>query len=280
GRISADQFLGGEMRIDAARSELAVDRIGRDLKINRIAAAESIVRVANANMERAIRVVSVERGYDPRDFALVGFGGCGGLHACEIAAELGIRTVIVPSLAGALSALGMLLADHTRDYSASALQSRKIERIFRDLERKARRDMPRCRVARSADLRYAGQSYELNVPWNAADVAAPFHRLHHSIYGYSNPERAVEIVTVRVKATIVVSKPKLRAERGTRAKGLEKRRIRTGGSWRLVPVYQRSGVPSRAVGGPALVTDYGATTLIPDGWRFAVDRAGNLIITQ
>jgi N-methylhydantoinase A len=116
GRISAGQFLGGEMRIDVSRAEAAVDRIARRLSLDRVAAAEGIVRVANANMERAIRVVSVERGRDPRDFALVAFGGCGGLHACEIASELGIRVVVVPQMAGALSALGMLLADRVRDY--------------------------------------------------------------------------------------------------------------------------------------------------------------------
>ena len=121
GRISAAQLLGGAMSIDVERAGAAVDRIARTMKLDRIAAAAGILRVANANMERAIRVVSVERGYDPRDFALVAFGGSGGLHACEIARELGIRTVIVPEYAGALSALGMLMADAVRDYAAGAL---------------------------------------------------------------------------------------------------------------------------------------------------------------
>src|SRR5207237_6709072 len=121
GRISAAQLLGGAMAIDVERAGAAVDRIARTLKLDRIAAAAGILRVANANMERAIRQVSVERGEDPRDFPLVAFGGGGGLHACEIADELGIGTVIVPRMAGALSALGMLLADRTRDYSVGAL---------------------------------------------------------------------------------------------------------------------------------------------------------------
>src|SRR5262249_3559284 len=157
-------------------------------------------RVANANMERAIRVVSVERGHDPRDFALVGFGGCGGLHACEIAAELGIRVVILPEFAGALSALGMLMADRVRDYSASALQHAHPGQRFADLERAAPADMPGCKLERSADLRYLGQSYELNVPWQPKDFASPFHKQHEKVYGYSDPGRQVEIVTVRVKA--------------------------------------------------------------------------------
>ena len=131
GRIAADQFLGGEMHIEAARAAAAVDRLARVLKRNRVTVAEGIVRIANANMERAIRVVSVERGRDPRDFPLVAFGGCGGLHACEMAEELGIRTVIVPRFAGALSALGMLLADRVRDYSAGVLDPPRSRSVLR-----------------------------------------------------------------------------------------------------------------------------------------------------
>jgi N-methylhydantoinase A len=202
GRITADQLLGGQMHIDVGRAEAAVDEIARRIAADRITAAEGILRVANANMERAIRVVSVERGHDPRDFALVGFGGCGGLHACEIAGELGIRTVIVPHLAGALSALGMLLADRVRDYSASALHCSDVELRFRELEASALQDMPGSRLERSADVRYAGQSYELNVPWRPPNSAVPFHQEHHKIYGYSDSGRGVEIVTVRVKASI------------------------------------------------------------------------------
>src|SRR6185369_1525000 len=138
GRISAAQLLGGAMSIDVERAGAAVDRVARKMKLDRIAAAAGILRVADANMERAIRVVSVERGYDPHDFALVAFGGSGGLHACEIARELGIETVIVPEYAGALSALGMLMADAVRDYAAGVLGRGDIEKQFDVLERRAR----------------------------------------------------------------------------------------------------------------------------------------------
>jgi N-methylhydantoinase A/oxoprolinase/acetone carboxylase beta subunit len=279
GRIAADQFLGGAMHIEVGRAETAVDEIARRLSTDRITAAEGILRVANANMERAIRVVSVERGYDPRDFALAGFGGCGGLHACEIAAELGIRTVIVPQMAGALSALGMLLADRVRDYSASALHCLDIETRFRELERTARRDMPGGRVQRSADVRYAGQSYELNVPWRPPDSAKLFHQEHHKVYGYSDPDRAVEIVTVRVKASIAVKKPVIRPEQAkARSTVAPARKVRIGGKWQRVPVYGRADLSSRRRSGPALIVDYGSTTLIPAGWRFLLDKAGNLVI--
>ena len=264
------------MRIDVGRAEAAVDRIAGQIATDRIRAAEGILRVANANMERAIRVVSVERGHDPREFALVGFGGCGGLHACEIAAELGISVVIVPQMAGALSALGMLLADRARDYSANALDCPGIDGRFRELERTARKDMPGCKLERSADLRYRGQSYELNVPWRPGDFARPFHEEHEKIYGYSDRERAVEVVTVRVKAAIEVVKPAIRREPGGGA-GERVRRVRVGGRWLRIPVYHRADLSAKRKAGPALVVDYGSTTLIPPGWQFILDGAGNLI---
>ncbi len=278
GRISAEQFLGGEMRIDVFRAKAAVDRIARELSIDLVAAAEGIIRVANANMERAIRVVSVERGRDPRDFVLVAFGGCGGLHACEIASELGIRVVVVPQMAGALSAFGMLLAERVRDYSASVLGRDDIEQRFRELERRARADMPKCRLERSADLRYTGQSYELNVPWSTDGSADPFHREHQRTYGYSSPDRAVEMVTIRVKASLSVKKPALRREPGSG--GVSMRKIRIDHKWIQAKVYQRGDLTSAPRRGPALVLDYGATTMIPFGWQFVVDRAGNLVIRQ
>ena len=280
GRIAAGQFLGGEMRIDLARAAAAVDRIARRIPASRIAAAEGILRVANASMERAIRVVSIERGHDPRDFALVAFGGCGGLHACEIAAELGIEAVVVPQMAGALSALGMLLADRVRDYSSSVLHGADIEARFLQLERKARADIPGCRLERSADIRYAGQSYELNVPWRPRDFARPFHQEHRRIYGYSDAGRDLEIVAVRVKASVGVIKPAIRRESGAPGAGESARRIRIGGRWVRTAVFQRAGLSAKPRKGPALVVDYGATILIPPGWRFVLDKAGNLVIRR
>src|ERR1700722_11965766 len=209
GRIAADQLVGGEMHLDTARSATAVDSVARRLGISRVRAAQGILRVANANMERAIRLVSVERGYDPRDFALVAFGGCGGLHACEMAQELGMQTVLVPEHAGALSALGMLLASHVRDYAAGVLNRSDFEREFLRLERTALKEMPKAELIRSADIRYTGQSYELTVPWRSDKPAAAFHQEHQRVYGYSNPERAIEIVTIRVRARLTVEKPRL-----------------------------------------------------------------------
>jgi N-methylhydantoinase A len=276
GRIQS--LLGGGMRVDADRAGTAVDRIARRLKLDQAAAAEGILRIANSNMERAIRVVSVERGYDPRDFALVAFGGCGGLHACEIAEQLGIRSVIVPQYAGALSALGMLMADAVRDYAAGVLGHDNIEGTVEVLEKRARRESPGARIERSADLRYHGQSYELNVPWTtAARACTAFHREHARIYGYSLPEREVEVVTTRVRARVTLDKPRI--VRPTMRQGTaEFRRVWISGSWRRVPVWNRDQLAKAPVSGPGLVLDYGSTTLVPPGWKFHVDRAGNLLM--
>jgi N-methylhydantoinase A len=276
GRIQS--LLGGGMRVDAARAASAIDRIGRRLKLGRAAAAAGILRVANSNMERAIRVVSVERGYDPREFALVAFGGCGGLHACEIAEQLEIRSVIVPQYAGALSALGMLMANAVRDYAAGVLGQLNVEHKFQVLEKRARLESPGAHLERSADLRYRGQSYELNVPWATAPRAfKAFHHEHARIYGYSLPERDVEVVTIRVRARITSTKPRI-IRPITRKGAAEVRRVWMSGSWRRIPVWNREELGKTRLKGPALVLDYGSTTMVPLGWRYHLDLAGNLLI--
>ncbi|MEP6714670.1 MAG: hydantoinase/oxoprolinase family protein [Terriglobia bacterium] len=246
GRIAPDQLLGGAMHIDPARAEAALTRLGVALGVNAKQAAAAVIRVANSNMERAIRAVSVERGEDPRDFPLVAFGGCGGLHACELATELGVKTVIVPAMAGALSALGMLLADKTRDYSVSVLGTKDHPAAFGKLEKLARKDQPQAGLERLADVRYAGQSYELTIPWES-----DFHKEHHRVYGYSDPARATETVTLRLRATVKVPKPRLTARR---------------------PV----AIPKA---GPALIRDYGSTTLVPRGWSIRQTASGSMILT-
>jgi N-methylhydantoinase A/oxoprolinase/acetone carboxylase beta subunit len=277
GRVEA--LLGGSLPMHADRAAAAVNRIAEQLKAPIADAAAGILRVANANMERAIRAVSVERGYDPRDFALAAFGGCGGLHACEIASELGIRTVIVPKYAGALSALGMLMADAVRDYSAGVLGRSDFGASFEALERRARRESPDAVLERSADLRYLGQSYEINVSFAGtfAASAARFHREHAKLYGYSNPTREVEVVTIRVRARTPLPKPKLKAARSGTGRSMT-RQVFIDGSWRSVKVWNRQDLGRTTRSGPALILDYGSTTLVPPGWTFQLDRSGSLLM--
>ena len=160
GRIAAGQLAGGSLPIDPTRARSSFEPLAQALRLSVEETAAGVLRVANATMSRAIRVVSVERGIDPRGFALVAFGGCGGLHACEMAEELGLSTVLAPALAGSLSALGMLLADRIRDHAAGVLGEPDPASHFAALEAQASAETPGARLERLADLRYQGQSYE------------------------------------------------------------------------------------------------------------------------
>ena len=174
------------------------------------------------------------------------------------------------------------MADAVRDYAAGALGRGDLERQFAILERRARRDSPAAEIERTADLRYRGQSYELNVPWNPqeqiAGAARAFHREHARVYGYATPEREIEIVTIRLRARQRLAKPKL--TRGPYRKGpTEIRRVWVEGGWRKIPALPRAEVSTRRAAGPALILDYGSTTLVPPGWWYRNDRSGNLLIT-
>ncbi len=276
-----NQLLGGEMPVDASRAAGAIDRVARRMGVSRESAAARILRVANANIERAIRVVSVERGYDSRDFTLVAFGGCGGLHACEIAEQLGIGTVLIPQHAGALSALGMLMADAVRDYSASGFDRANLEAEFAKLERRARIESKDATIERTADLRYRGQSYELNVPWgkSLAATIARFHRAHTKAYGHSRPGQEVETVTIRVRSRVSTRTPLLTR---TPYRSLPKapRVVWIDHGWRTIPVLDRAQLTSAPRKGPGLLLDYGSTTFVPSDWRFFVDPAGNAILQR
>jgi N-methylhydantoinase A len=268
------------MHLDTDRSAAAVDRIASRLAVDRITAAAGIIRVANAGMERAIRVVSVERGHDPRDFALLAFGGCGGLHACDIAEDLGIRTVLVPAQAGALSAVGMLLADNVRDYAAGVLNRTDIEKQFRILERRAARENRGAELARSADTRYVGQSYELNVPWRGKESSALFHAEHERTYGYADAKRPTEVVTIRVRARRAAEPLNLRISRSRPGKTKPaRRRVFVSGAWQEIAIFERARLPRR-LDGPALLVDYGSTTLIPPQWTAVIDRYGTLVVNR
>ncbi len=296
GRLDAAYFLGGRMPLDLARAREAAAALAARLGLEPLALAHGVVRVANANMERAIRVVSVERGHDPREFALVAFGGAGGMHACEIADMLEIAAVVVPRHAGVLSALGMLLADVTRDYSQSVLHPVAglspawFEARFAALEARAAADLAaegyagdRARLERAIDVRYLGQSYEITVPWQA-DYRDEFDRRHAQRYGYANPARPAEAVTLRVRAVGLTGKPAL-----PRAASLDgelppphrRQDAWFGGSRRATPVFHVEDLAPGASGrGPALLAGAQATTVVPPHYAFRVDAFGNIVATR
>jgi N-methylhydantoinase A len=294
GRLPADQFLGGDFRLDVDRTKKLVQRWlkenGSKLSLDEFAAG--VVRVVNANMEKAIRVVSIERGHDPRQFALVAFGGAGAMHACDLAQSLRIPRVVVPAYPGALSALGILISDVVKDHSRTILlrvkelPRAKLEKIYAELEREIAAELEkeqwsgRAVYERSADLRYRGQGYELSLPYGA-DMLERFHTEHKRRYGYSSPEREIEIVTVRARGR-VASPEKLDAmtiESGTAKLKPEVASVWFGSRRVKTQVVPRELLKTgKKLRGPAIITEYSATTVVPPGMRFAADRAGNVVI--
>ena len=295
GRLQPDKFLGGSFTLDLERTR-AVTAEWLKQQSSRMSLeqfAEGVVRVVNANMERALRVVSVERGYDPRQFALVAFGGAGGLHACELAQALGIPRVIIPAMPGALSAYGILASDIVKDYSRTvvaqtrrqALRWRSLGRRFEELERNAQREFHdegwrgKLKLERSADLRYHGQGFELNVPWSKIALEE-FHRQHEFRYGYNHPDRAVELVTLRVRARMASPRIPVAKPASSRATiPPEKRKVLFSGKFLPATIYDRAQLPvGRKLQGPAIITEYSATTVVPPQCWFYVDRVGNLLV--
>jgi N-methylhydantoinase A len=230
-----------------------------------IAAALGVVRVVDAQMARALRVVSVERGIDPRGLALVAFGGAGPLHACALAEELGIERVLVPLAAGVLSALGLAAADLRRDYVAAAAVP------LEELEARAAADLPGAELRRLVDARYRGQSHELTV--DAECWSERFSDAHEQRYGF-RLDAEVELVNRRIVALAVRSRPALRAAAPSAAPGT--RRVYLGGEWLDVPVHG----PGSPVAGPAIVELPGSTCLVWPGWAGEPDAAGTLVLER
>jgi N-methylhydantoinase A len=293
GRLDAESFLGGGVRLDKQRTEQSM----REQK-GPLGTAEEfatgIVRVVETQMEKAMRVISVERGYDPKQFALVAFGGGGPLHACALARALRIPTVVVPAMPGALSAVGILLADTVRDTSRTVMLPgeaiESVEKIFAELEMRATEEFAAenlCGSAhRSLDLRYRRQGYELNVefsPQSPAESIESFHRLHRLRYGFSQRSRPVEIVNLRLRM-IAAGEAYAPAERelvagdGSAALAAT-REIWFDGGFQPAHVYRREAlVPGDTIHGPALVTEYTSATALPPGCSAQVDGFGNLVI--
>jgi N-methylhydantoinase A/oxoprolinase/acetone carboxylase beta subunit len=283
------------MRLDVERANESAQKLANEFGLRVDQLAEGIVRVANANMERAMRLVSVARGHDPRDFALLAFGGAGGMHACELADRLEIPTVIVPRYAGVLSALGMLLADVSKDFSASVLRPSgsfslaDLATRFQPLVDAAHAELERegfdrrCRIIeRLLDLRYVGQSYEITVPFSRS-YRREFDRRHHQLYGYADPARSAEIVNLRVHASGITDKAPLPQKREQvvclKPSGLGSAQFN--GHIYSTAFYRWEDLTAGSRGrGPAVITSGEATTVVPPGFGFRVDSFGNLIIRK
>ncbi len=302
GRLQPTRFLGGDFTLDLDRT-LAItkewlNKQGSNLRLGKFAAG--VIRVVNAIMEKAIRVVSIERGRDPRQFALVAFGGAGGLHACALAESLSIPTVIVPAFPGALSALGILASDVVKDYSRTVLwrvtkklPQRDLAREFTRLEENASRDFRseswdgQPHYHRSADLRYRGQGYELNIPLSPT-LLKDFEKEHQRRYGYTHPNREIELVTLRLRATLPQATTKhvgtdtfVRSSRARLGRpSPPETQVLFDSKRQKTKIYSREELqPRTRYSGPAIICEYSATTVIPPKKHFHIDRASNLIIS-
>lgn len=300
GHFGGGGLLGGEFRLDEERARTALAKLAEDLsrvtgkRTSVIAAAEGVLAVANTNMERALRHISVERGHDPRQFALLPFGGAGGLHAVELARSLRIPSIIVPTAPGALSAVGVLVADVVKDQSRTVMLTyqpkaiAKLATVFRELEREATHVLRRegfapakQRHERALAMRYRGQSFELLITKTDGNIAAAFHRAHRERYGYAQEQSEIEIVSARLRSVGVVEK--LTVRKVAVSRGAAKPHGNTiaylGGRKTDVAIYRRDelrgGVKLRT---PCIVTEYSGTTLVPADARARVDVFGNILI--
>jgi N-methylhydantoinase A len=284
------------MRLAEDRLDEPFVRQSAELGLAPVDLAEGILTVANANMERAIRVISVERGHDPRDFTLFSFGGAGGMHAAYLARMLGMPRVLIPKNPGILSAIGMLMADVIKDYSqtvmarAEELSRDDVEAAFAPLEERGREELAaegvepgRVMLERFFDMRYEGQSWEIVTPAKG-DFVENFHALHERSYGYRNESRAVQAVNVRLRARGVPEKPAFeRAEPGPQEISpeaiVDRREVVFGGEPLASLVFDRERlVPGNRIRGPAVIVEYTSTLLVPPFASGRVDEYGNLVL--
>jgi N-methylhydantoinase A len=309
GRLDPDFFLGGELRLDLDRARRAIEeRCAQPLGLDPVSAAHGIVEIANAAMVNALRLVSVQRGYDPRDFVLVAFGGAGPVHANRLAAAIEIPTTLIPLSPGITSALGLLVTNLKHEYATTLIQRvdqldlDRVEEIYRSLAAEGQTALTRGGVGvedndflRQADLRYVGQGYELTIllpnrPLGAAEVAellATFHREHDRAYGYSAPAEPVELVNLRLTAIGKIAPPHLREVDAAGRPVADAQKVSRpvyfaeSGGYVDCPIYDRYHLGAgMRVAGPAVVEEFDSTTVIHPGYSATADRFGNLLLRR
>jgi N-methylhydantoinase A len=290
GRISPSQLLGGHLKLHYDLAVKAIRRLSSRLGTSVDETAESILRIVNSNMSKALSLVSLERGRDPREYALIAFGGAGPVLACDLAGELGIQRIIIPLHPGLFSAFGLLAAELSRTFTQPILKSAttSIERTFTQLREQARKSLNQegfttYQTIEKVDLRYQGQTYEITVPYKKnTNLARSFGREHKKLYGYSSNDM-VEAVNARLRAVIPIPKAKrakMRLEHSVPPAPNSLRGMSLLGTWKKVPVYKREdlfpGVHSR---GPCIIEEYDSTTVIGKRWSWKVDAYENLDLT-
>ena len=304
GRLRPDGFLGGRMALDRQRAETLLHDVAAGVGASVTDTALGIIRVVNSNMERAIRAISLERGYDPREFTLVPFGGAGPMHACELAAELSIPRVLVPSHPGILSALGVAIADVVKDYSRTVmlkgadLDKTRLDEEFHGMERLARTELldeglPAAAMdaRRFLDVRYVGQSFELTVDCPSLtgrsdltrSIASEFYAAHLQRFGYADRNLPIEVVNLRLKLELPVAKPEQEPAESAGSDAspavIGTAQVVFAAGATETTLYDRSILqPGNQIAGPALLLQLDTTIVIPPGWAGAVDPYGNLLL--
>ncbi len=292
GRLLSPAFLGGGMTLNLAKAREAIASVANPLGLSVEETAEGIIRIANEHMAQALRVISIQRGLDPRLFTLISFGGAGGLHVCALADALDIKEAIVPVHAGVLSALGMLAAPRSRQLSKTmigklhALNPKHIEAEFDVLSNEGfqaleKEDIPRKDISlnKTIDVRYAGQSYTVNIPWRGIEyIQEDFNLCHKERYGH---ELALDIELVNLRLAIKGPTPKITLKTNTRSKQIGSQKKRLHGINKMVTVINRDHLKTNTVyDGPALITEAISTTFIATNWRCKKDALGNLLLSR
>jgi len=290
GRINASQLLGGHLKLHDDLSLRSISELSRRLAVSTNKVAENILRMVNNNMSRALRLVSVERGRDPREYTLIAFGGAGPLHACDLAGELRIRRIIVPVHPGLFSAFGLLTSEVSRTFVLPILNpaTASIEQSFTRLRAQARESLQQesfrsYRTIELVDLRYQGQSHEITVPYRKkANLARLFSREHKKLYGYSSND-PVEAINARLRAVIRIPKARLarkKLEPSRITNSSASRRVSLFESWQELPVYSRDALwPGVSGTGPCVIEEYDSTTMVGKRWSWRVDEYRNLDLT-
>ncbi len=297
GRLVPDHFLGGTMRLKTADLEAHFLDMADRLGLRPTELADGVLAVANTTMERAIKVISVERGFDPREFTLFSFGGAGGMHAAYLARGLEIPRVLIPRNAGILSACGMLMSDIIKDYSQTVMLAEEdvttavLETLFAPLENRGQEEVQaegvpaaRIRLEHYLDMRYRGQSFEIVTPLEL-NFRETFHRLHERLYGYCNRDKAVEVVNLRLRSVATPEKPHFpRLPRAGREfyndALLGENRVYFDGEPLTAKIITRDKLGHGNIfRGPAIVVEYSSTIVVPPFATAEVDAFGNIILT-
>lgn len=300
GRIHPRTFLGGKMTLSAEKIKEPINRLAKELQLKPRNCAEGIIEIANTHMENAIRVISTQKGFDPREFTLVPFGGAGGLHACEMARHLGIPQILVPQNPGILSALGMALSPTIKDYSKTVLLKensspifQKLKNRYEPLKKQALLELKKegvmekeIQLKPTLDLRYQGQSFEINVPFSS-NFKSDFFKAHRTLYGYIHKDQPIEIVTLRLTAIgnggtssrSPLQESKNLSKKKTKPVSFDIQKFFYEKKSYMLPFYWRDQFSAGSkIKGPAVICEFSATTFIPPDFKGSVDGWGNLIL--